>query len=60
MRNILIPFLLSDHAFQVREERVAFFVGNTREGVVGVFAVEVWHQFCELVGLAEGIDAVDE
>lgn len=60
MGNEFVEFILPDQVLQVEEEVESFFVGNTGECIVGVFALEVDDQFGELVVVAELFDGIGE
>lgn len=53
MRDECIPFLLSEQLLEVIEERKAFFIGDAREGIIGVLALEVDDQPRELMVFAK-------
>lgn len=60
MRNEFVKLGLSNKVFQVEEEVEAFLVGNARESVIGILALQVGDQFGELVVVAEVIHGVGE
>lgn len=60
MRNEFVKLGLSNEVLQVEEEVEALFVGNARESIVGILALQVSDQFGELMVVAKVIHGVGQ